>query len=76
MGNYVLGGGGFSSRLTNEVRAKRGLTYDVESYFAPSKQPGLFAVSLQTKKAQTDEALALVRKVLTDFVAEGPTDPS
>ncbi|AOZ05004.1 peptidase M16 [Cupriavidus malaysiensis] len=74
VGNYVLGGGGFSSRLTNEVREKRGLTYDVESYFAPSKQPGPFAVSLQTKKAQTDEALALVRKVLTDFVAEGPTD--
>jgi len=74
VGNYVLGGGGFSSRLTDEVREKRGLTYDVESYFAPSKQPGPFAISLQTKKAQTDEALALVRKVLAQYVAEGPSD--
>ncbi len=74
VGNYVLGGGGFSSRLTDEVREKRGLTYGVDSYFAPSKQPGPFGISLQTKKAQTDEALALVRKVLAQFVAEGPTD--
>ncbi|MFY0080146.1 insulinase family protein, partial [Acinetobacter baumannii] len=42
VGNYVLGGGGFSSRLTGEVREKRGLTYGVDSYFAPSKQPGPF----------------------------------
>lgn len=74
VGNYVLGGGGFSSRLTDEVREKRGLTYGVDSYFAPSKQPGPFGISLQTKKAQTDEALALVRQVLARFVAEGPTE--
>ncbi|NUT15941.1 MAG: insulinase family protein, partial [Cupriavidus sp.] len=74
VGNYVLGGGGFSSRLTDEVREKRGLTYGVDSYFAPSKQPGPFGISLQTKKAQTDEALALVRQVLARFVAEGPSE--
>lgn len=74
VGNYILGGGGFSSRLTEEVREKRGLTYGVESYFAPSKQPGPFGVTLQTKKDQTDEALKLVRAVVGRFVAEGPTD--
>ncbi|MHA7679001.1 M16 family metallopeptidase [Cupriavidus sp. PET2-C1] len=74
VGNYVLGGGGFSSRLTDEVREKRGLTYGVDSYFAPAKQAGPFGIGLQTKKAQTNEALALVRKVLAQYVAEGPTD--
>ncbi|CAG2156195.1 hypothetical protein LMG26411_05164 [Cupriavidus numazuensis] len=74
VGNYVLGGGGFSSRLTDEVREKRGLTYGVDSYFAPSKQAGPFGISLQTKKEQTNEALALVRQVLTRFVNEGPTE--
>ncbi|WP_020202652.1 MULTISPECIES: M16 family metallopeptidase [Cupriavidus] len=74
VGNYVLGGGGFSSRLTNEVREKRGLTYGVDSYFAPAKQAGPFGIGLQTKKEQTNEALALVRKVLAQYVAEGPTE--
>lgn len=73
VGNYVLGGGGFSSRLTEEVREKRGLTYGVDSYFAPAKQPGPFGIGLQTQKAQTDEALALVRQVVARFVADGPT---
>ena len=74
VGNYVLGGGGFSSRLTDQVRENRGLTYGVDSYFAPSKQPGPFSVSLQTKKENTNEALALVREIVAKYVAEGPTD--
>ncbi|MBY4896540.1 pitrilysin family protein [Cupriavidus sp. AU9028] len=73
VGNYVLGGGGFSSRLTEEVREKRGLTYGVDSYFAPAKQPGPFGIGLQTKKEQSEQALTLVRQVLARFVAEGPT---
>ncbi|RZT38751.1 zinc protease [Cupriavidus agavae] len=74
VGNYVLGGGGFSSRLTDQVREKRGLTYGVDSYFAPSRQPGPFGISLQTKKENTDEALGLVRQILAQYVAQGPTD--
>ncbi len=74
VGNYALGGGGFSSRLTDQVREKRGLTYGVDSYFAPSKQPGPFGVSLQTKKENTNEALGLVRQIVGQFVAQGPTD--
>lgn len=74
VGNYILGGGGFVSRLMNEVREKRGLAYSVYSYFMPLKQPGAFQIGLQTKKEQADQALALVRKTVADFVAHGPTD--
>lgn len=74
VGNYILGGGGFVSRLMNEVREKRGLAYSVYSYFMPLKQPGAFQIGMQTKKEQADEALALVRKTLAKFVADGPTE--
>jgi zinc protease len=74
VGNYILGGGGFVSRLMNEVREKRGLAYSVYSYFMPLKQPGAFQIGLQTKKEQADEALTLVRKTLAEFVAKGPTE--
>ena len=74
MGNQVLGGSGFTSRLMKEVRDARGLSYSVGSYFAPSAQLGAFEISLQTKKAQTDAALQVVRDVLTKFQKDGPTD--
>jgi zinc protease len=74
VGNYVLGGGGFVSRLTNEVREKRGLSYSVGSGFTPMLQPGPFVVSLQTQKGQTDQALAVVRETLTRFIEDGPTE--
>ncbi len=74
VGNYILGGGGFVSRLMNEVREKRGLAYSVYSYFMPLKLPGVFQIGLQTKKEQADEALALVRKTVAKFVADGPTE--
>jgi zinc protease len=74
VGNYILGGGGFVSRLMNEIREKRGLAYSVYSYFIPLKQPGAFQIGLQTKKEQADEALKLVRTTLADFIAKGPTE--
>ena len=74
VGNYVLGGGGFSARLTNEVREKRGLTYSIGSYFAPAAQPGPFELALQTRKDQTEAALTVVRDTVAKFVADGPTD--
>lgn len=73
VGNYILGGGGFVSRLMNEVREKRGLAYSVYSYFAPLKEAGPFQIGLQTKKEQADEALKLVQRVVADYVAQGPT---
>jgi zinc protease len=74
VGNYTLGGGGFVSRLMNEVREKKGLAYSVYSYFMPLKQPGAFQIGLQTRKDQADEALKLVRSTLDGFVAQGPTE--
>ena len=74
VGNYILGGGGFVSRLMNEVREKRGLAYNVYSYFMPLKQPGMFEIGLQTKKEQADDALKLVRDTLAEFIARGPSE--
>ena len=74
VGNYILGGGGFVSRLMKEVREKRGLAYSVYSYFMPLKRPGAFQIGLQTKKEQADEALLLVRNTLAEFVANGPNE--
>jgi zinc protease len=74
VGNYILGGGGFVSRLSNEVREKRGLTYSVSSYFSPGLHAGAFTVGLQTRPDQVGQALELTRRVVREFVAEGPTE--
>jgi zinc protease len=73
VGNYVLGGGGFVSRLMQQVREKRGLTYGVSSGFSPLAQPGPFTISLQTQKAHTEEALQVTLQTLEGFLKSGPT---
>ena len=74
VGNYTLGGGGFVSRLTTEVREKRGLTYSVYSYFAPGLHAGAFTIGLQTRPDQAAQAVEVARAVLAKFVADGPTE--
>ncbi|MDB5875232.1 MAG: peptidase M16-like [Ramlibacter sp.] len=74
VGNYTLGGGGFVSRLTQEVREKRGLSYSVYSYFSPGLHAGAFTLGLQTRPDQTAQAVQVSRDVLARFVAEGPTE--
>jgi zinc protease len=73
VGNYILGGGGFVSRLSEEVRQKRGLSYSVYSYFAPGLHAGAFTLGLQTRPDQAAQAVQVSRDVLRRFVAEGPT---
>ena len=73
VGNYILGGGGFVSRLTEEVREKRGLSYSVYSYFAPGLHAGAFTLGLQTRPDQVEQAVKVSRDVLASFVAQGPT---
>ena len=73
VGNYILGGGGFASRILEEVRQKRGLAYSAYSYFSPLQRPGPFVMGLQTRKDQAGEAVAVVRATLKDFLAQGPT---
>ena len=53
VGNYILGGGGFTSRLMEEIRQKRGLAYSVHSHFSPLRKKGPFEISLQTRKEQS-----------------------
>ena len=73
VGNYVLGGGGFVSRLMSEVREKRGLAYSVFSYFAPGKDAGIFQAGLQTKNDQAALALEVMSSSIAQFIADGPT---
>ena len=73
VGNYVLGGGGFVSRLMSEVREKRGLAYSVFSYFAPGKDTGTFQAGLQTKSDQGSLALEVMSDTVAKFIADGPT---
>jgi len=74
VGNYVLGGGGFDSRLMKEVRDKRGYAYSASSYFMPMQAAGPFQLGLQTKTEQTDAALKVARDTLRQFIADGPSE--
>jgi len=62
------------SRLSQEVREKRGLSYAIASHFAPGLHAGAFTISLQTRPDQAAEAVRVAREVLARFVAEGPTE--
>lgn len=74
VGNHILGGGGFTSRLTQEVREQRGLSYSVYSYFAPGLHAGAFQLGLTTRPDQADLALSVARGVVAKFVVDGPTE--
>lgn len=74
VGNHILGGGGFDSRMLGEVRQKRGYAYSAYSYFLPMAQPGPLLIGLQTKNSQADDALKVARETVSAFVAEGPTE--
>jgi zinc protease len=74
VGNYILGGGGFDSRMLIEIRQKRGLAYSAYSYFSPLQELGPFQIGLQTRRDATDEAVKVVRETLRRFIDEGPSD--
>jgi len=74
VGNYVLGGGGFVSRLPRDIRDAHGYAYSVYSYFLPLARPGPFQIGLQTRRDQADAAVGRVRAVVADFLANGPTE--
>ncbi|MDO9619659.1 MAG: pitrilysin family protein [Pseudomonas sp.] len=73
LGNQVFGGGGFGTRLMTEVREKRGLTYGVYSGFSAMQARGPFMITLQTRAELSDGTLQLVKSMLADFIANGPT---
>ncbi|MDQ4148188.1 MAG: insulinase family protein [Pseudomonadota bacterium] len=74
VGNHVLGGSGFISRLVKEVRVQRGLSYNVYSYFFPYVVAGPFMVGLQTRADQDTEAARVAMDTVKQFVKEGPTE--
>jgi zinc protease len=73
VGNHVLGGSGFTSRLVKEVRVQRGLSYSVYSYFLPELVAGPFVIGLQTRIDQAAEAAQVARDTVGSFVQDGPT---
>src|SRR5207249_11809841 len=72
--NYILGGGGFSSRLVNRIRDQKGLAYDVDSGFQANVMPGPFTVQLQTRNAAANQAIASVLQELKRIRTEPVSD--
>lgn len=72
--NYVLGGGGLTSRLMEEVRRKRGLTYGVYTYLRPYLHAGLLMGSVSTQRDRIDESIAVIRDEIKRMAEHGATD--
>jgi len=72
--NYILGGGGFASRLMDSIRDNKGLSYDVHSYFSASKYSGSFQVGLQTKNNSANEAINEILKEMDRIRTEKVSD--
>jgi len=72
--NYILGGGGFSSRLMDNIRTKAGLAYSVGSFFAAGKSPGPFEIVMQTKNASVSDAITRARQEVEHVRTEAVTD--
>ncbi|HUF44414.1 MAG TPA: pitrilysin family protein [Aestuariivirgaceae bacterium] len=74
MVNSILGGGGFGSRLMQEVREKRGLVYSVFSSLQPMRRAGLVFGGAATMNERAAETVAVVREELERMAVEGPTE--
>ena len=74
VGNHILGGSGFSSRIVKEIREERGLAYSAYSYFNAMRQKGPFLLGLQTKNERVAEASTALKETLKTFITEGPTE--
>jgi len=72
--NYVLGGGGFASRLTTEVREKRGLAYSTYSYLAPLDRAGVYLGGVGTANARVAESLEVIRAEWARMAEAGVTE--
>jgi zinc protease len=72
--NYILGGGGFASRLMDNIRDNKGLSYDVHSGFAANKYSGSFMAGLQTKNVSANAAIEEVLKEINRIISEPVSD--
>jgi zinc protease len=71
--NHILGGGGFSAKLMEEVREKRGLAYSVYSYLQPYQHTSILSGSVATKNDSMAESLSIIRAELKKMADNGPT---
>lgn len=74
VGNHILGGSGLVSRISEEIREKRGLSYSAYSYFIPMESLGPYMLGFQTRNDQRAEALSVLRDTLQRFIAKGATE--
>ncbi|WP_339844024.1 pitrilysin family protein [uncultured Halopseudomonas sp.] len=74
VGNQMLGGSGFGSRLMEQIREERGLSYSVSSSLVPMQAAGPFQIGMQTRNDQVELALEVIDATLNEFVREGPTE--
>ncbi len=72
--NYILGGGGFASRLYDEVREKRGLAYSVYTYLLPYDHAGVYIGGVATRADRADEAMDLIKAEIARIAEEGPSE--
>ena len=71
--NYILGGGGFSSRLYTEVREKRGLAYSVYSYLNPMQRAAIISGGVSTRNDQVAQSIDVIREEWDRMRKAGPT---
>ncbi len=72
--NYILGGGGFASRLMDNIRDNKGLSYDVHSFFSANKYGGSFQAGLQTKNRTANTAISEILKEMDRIRTKQVTD--
>jgi zinc protease len=73
VGNHILGGSGLVSLLFKQVREKRGLSYNVYSYFYPRRRTGPFVAGAATRSKETGETVKVMKRTIDDFIRNGPT---
>ncbi len=74
VGNQILGGSGFGSRLMEQIRETRGLSYSVSSSLVPMQAKGPFMISMQTRADQVELALEVIHDSLDQFIEIGPSE--
>jgi zinc protease len=72
--NYIAGGGGFASRLMDEVRVKRGLTYGVSTSLTAMNRASVMLGEVATRANAVHQTIDVVKTTLADFAANGPTE--
>ncbi len=65
--NYILGGGGFASQLTQQLREGKGYTYGITSGFSGTKSPGAFVIGSSVRTNVTLESAKLIKSILQDY---------